>query len=380
MDTLWFDTYDECKTDFINRSKRILRSCEGSTFEQWNDDDEFPIHATFVPGKPAFPLLILVSGVHGIEGFAGSAFQRTVLEKLPGGDFSRLSFLFIHGINGYGFQNFIRVTKKNVDLNRNAMFQVEDFQIQNPDYRRFRSLLQPTGPAGCGWVFALSFLAKLASLSFAYGNKALLRAVMSGQYEESQGIFFGGNGMDDRLRTVMNHIDRITDRFPFTLVIDLHTGYGKKGALHLFPNQQKDPARKKRLEQVFKNYKIQWGGTGNFYSATGDFAPAVQGLSNQKKVIDAMVFEFGTCNNHRLPGSLIGLYFTVLENQGRNQGFASKRCEKRITHKFSRMFYPDQEEWKRGVIRMGLQAIMDASSQIEKLHKTPVWVPKTGIS
>jgi len=63
-------------------------------------------------------MLVLISGTHGIEGFAGSACQAGILHagiELP----PDTGLLLVHAINPYGFAWGRRVNEDNVDLNRN---------------------------------------------------------------------------------------------------------------------------------------------------------------------------------------------------------------------------------------------------------------------
>jgi hypothetical protein len=78
-------------------------------------------------------MLVLISGTHGVEGFAGSACQLAAVRlglfgELP----SDLAVLMIHSINPYGFAFCRRVTESNVDLNRNC---VSDFGSASSGWR-----------------------------------------------------------------------------------------------------------------------------------------------------------------------------------------------------------------------------------------------------
>ena len=65
-------------------------------------------------------VLLLCSGTHGVEGFAGSAIQTGLLSeeitaRLPDG----VRLVMIHALNPFGFAHLRRVNEDNVDLNRN---------------------------------------------------------------------------------------------------------------------------------------------------------------------------------------------------------------------------------------------------------------------
>ena len=61
----------------------------------------------------ASKMLIVISGVHGVEGFTGSAVQTGLL----GLNLSKpddTSILYVHAINPFGFSHLRRVTQENV--------------------------------------------------------------------------------------------------------------------------------------------------------------------------------------------------------------------------------------------------------------------------
>ena len=69
--------------------------------------------------------VVVSSGVHGIEGFLGSAVQISCLRKLSLDDLAQTNgqFIFIHSLNPYGFAYLgRRVNEENVDLNKIFFF------------------------------------------------------------------------------------------------------------------------------------------------------------------------------------------------------------------------------------------------------------------
>src|SRR6478752_4437833 len=66
----------------------------------------------------ASKMLVVLSGVHGVEGFCGSAIQTGML-GLGAPPHPDTAVLHVHAINPFGFSHLRRVTQENVDLNRN---------------------------------------------------------------------------------------------------------------------------------------------------------------------------------------------------------------------------------------------------------------------
>jgi hypothetical protein len=76
-------------------------------------DADLTIDWLYVPAQ-AQPrrLLILTSGIHGVEGPAGSAVQRHFMaEVLPAADLSEMGVLLVHALNPFGFRHLRRVTE-----------------------------------------------------------------------------------------------------------------------------------------------------------------------------------------------------------------------------------------------------------------------------
>src|SRR5262245_36907188 len=63
-------------------------------------------------------LLLHSSGLHGIEGFAGSAIQLQLLDNVPALP-PDAALVIVHILNPYGMSWLRRVNENNVDLNRN---------------------------------------------------------------------------------------------------------------------------------------------------------------------------------------------------------------------------------------------------------------------
>jgi len=92
-------------------------------------------------------LLIVISGVHGVEGYCGSAVQTGLLElgPLEGAAGKRVrdtAVLYIHAVNPWGFSHSRRVTQENVDLNRNCIAFDAPLPV-NAAYSEIHDLLLP---------------------------------------------------------------------------------------------------------------------------------------------------------------------------------------------------------------------------------------------
>jgi hypothetical protein len=168
-------------------------------------------------------ILIVSSGCHGVEGFAGSAVQvSTLLDE----DLRRraqaagVALVHIHGLNPHGFSHLRRTTEDNVDLNRNF----HDFSRplpRNESYGHVHPLLLPEQ-----WPPPPANEAALMQMIQSGGVKALQAVVARGQHEFADGLFFGGTGpcwSNLTLRRVLRHTAGHASRLAW---IDVHTGLG----------------------------------------------------------------------------------------------------------------------------------------------------------
>ncbi len=87
-------------------------------------------------GSPdAATRLLVISGTHGVEGFAGSMCQtRWLTEGVAVPD--DVAIVLVHAINPYGFAWIRRVNEDNVDLNRNCI----DFSAALPENSGYDAL------------------------------------------------------------------------------------------------------------------------------------------------------------------------------------------------------------------------------------------------
>ena len=81
-------------------------------------------------------LVVHTSGVHGVEGYAGSAVQQALLRlhsATPPTNKLRTSLLLIHAVNPYGMAHYRRFNENNVDLNRNGIHDFSQVSQRDPN-------------------------------------------------------------------------------------------------------------------------------------------------------------------------------------------------------------------------------------------------------
>src|SRR5439155_11790360 len=89
-------------------------------------------------------VLLHSSGLHGVEGFAGSAIQLQLLNDLPTLP-KDAALIVVHVLNPYGMAWLRRFNENNVDLNRNFVAD-EAYVGVPPVYADLDSFLNPHSP------------------------------------------------------------------------------------------------------------------------------------------------------------------------------------------------------------------------------------------
>lgn len=164
--------------------------------------------------------LIMLSGTHGLEGFAGSALQVAWLKQRR--PTAHTGVLLVHGLNPYGFSHGSRTNLEGVDLNRNFVDHAQS-PLANPRYAELHPLLLPRR-----WDTAerAACQAGIEDFRRRHGDDAYFEAFAGGQYQHVDGTCFGGFAPaweNDVLRQV---VTAALGQARQVAVIDWHTGIG----------------------------------------------------------------------------------------------------------------------------------------------------------
>jgi hypothetical protein len=175
-------------------------------------------------GSPdATRVLLHISGLHGVEGFVGSAVQLAALERAPAVP-AGCAIVLVHALNPYGMAWLRRANENNVDLNRNFLGAGERWEGAPALYSRLDPLLNPPTPPGPD-----HFRWRLAAMALRHGPRALKQAIAEGQYEFPRGLFFGGRTLEPGPRLCLDFFRQSLARAEYLLALDLHTGLGPRG-------------------------------------------------------------------------------------------------------------------------------------------------------
>ncbi len=348
------ETYDDARKEFrLKSDELILKYPDTKKFDipvLCSKDTNLTIDFCFIPGsKKADKIIILSSGVHGMEGFAGSAVQLFFMDNYINNKFlDKTGILLIHGINPYGMKYIRRVTENNIDLNRNSDIDKNLYQLKNKNYPKVYDFINPKGKVKVGSLRNRFFFIEAIKEIVEKSMPVLRQAILQGQYEFPEGLYYGGNDFEPQIKDLVPIIDTICNPYQTVFAIDLHTAWGERGKLHLFPNPVEESV-KKRMEDVFEGFHIDWGDSDDFYTYTGDFNSYI-GKINNDKIFIPMMFEYGTMDSQTTIGSIKSLHVMIQENQVEQYGFVSEEDLKKAKEDFIEMDYPSSDAWRSHII------------------------------
>jgi predicted deacylase len=322
------------------------------------DEDLFTDHVWLPPAKESQTLLVLTSGIHGSETYAGAAVQFMFMsEILPLIDRSRIGIFIVHAMNPYGFKHHERCTENFVNLNRN-------FSVSG---RNFLS----KSSASAGMCERFLERAQVKSLKSAFMQKMqlkdgkpwfdevsldeLIKATSPGQFERAEDWEYGGTKLEPQSAFLVEKLQELMNGYRDIVHFDLHTGLGDRGRLHLLtdvPGKSLDKNLFSELidpESDSQYYTFTPPETEGFYAVHGALNSAFAELSRDDQRVCSLTMEFGTLG-HSLEAQLAGLNSFALAHQGQFHGFADETLKEQITRENFERSRPPESEWERQII------------------------------
>ena len=226
----WSKNYKTAKDKFneslISLSNKGLNVEHEELSINQNDPKGNPLYidVAWIGNKDAHKLYMSTSGIHGVEGFAGSAIQVSVLNQintLP----TDTALAFIHILNPWGMSWLRRDNESNVDLNRNFLPKDETYSGCHTHYNKLDPLINVKRVVSKNDFFKL----KLFFHTMFYGKTKTKQAYAEGQYEFPKGLHFGGHQLEQGPKVFINWLERKINNIKQCVWVDLHTGLGDPG-------------------------------------------------------------------------------------------------------------------------------------------------------
>jgi len=293
-------------------------------------------------------MLIVISGVHGVEGFCGSAIQTGMLRMGEGIVPSDTSLLFVHAVNPYGFSHLRRATQENIDLNRNFVDFSQALPV-NAGYDEIHDLLLPAQ-----WPPLEENEARIAQYRERHGVRGLQRAMSLGQHSHADGLHYGGlepAWSNDTFRRILRRYATQVRQFAS---VDIHTGLGPYGVgERIFASMDEDPAVLARGRRWWGDLTSVTSGTSTSVPLTGPIQCALHDEIAQARHV-GICLEYGTYPMERVSAAMRAEHWLHRHGSGDTQQAAA------IKQEMKDAFYPEALEWKHAVWQQGSQACLQA--------------------
>lgn len=345
-------TYDECRARFVHASVEAEADRIGHSLAARGPDGQSLSVDTVRLGPIDAPTcLVVLSGVHGVEGFVGSALQCELLGRwteLP----RHVSVVVVHAVNPWGMAWWRRQNESNVDLNRNWR-RDEGIPFDNAAYEELH-------PLACPDTDELppveAMLAAAQGLVAERGLVWVRDGITVGQYRHPDGLHFGGDRTEESNRILEGVVSRLVVGADRVLTVDLHTGHGPAGTVTALsdqppgsPQDQLLAAWCDRVEATADNPDATTGTkAGQIANGFADLLPGVECFATS--------LEFGTVDD------LTQLAATYQEQWVHRHGDRDDPRHAAAVWAYRCCFTPDDPDWETAALAGG-RAHLDRALQ-----------------
>jgi hypothetical protein len=321
--------------------------------------EQLAMDVAYVGDASADSLIVVTSGVHGVEGFCGSGCQVALLHDdafMARREQHGVAMLFIHAVNPWGFSHLRRVNEDNIDLNRNFIDHTASI-VADPAFAQLHPLLVPAQ-----WPPAPQDVAALDAFIAERGTRGFQQVLMRGQRTHADSLFHAGRApawSNTTLRRVLAEHGATRRQLAW---IDLHTGLGPAGVGEKLYVGDNDPAELARA-------RATWGADLIDIRAGGSVSEEVQGPASTclgpacpGVAVQRMALEYGTV-------PFMGIVQAMRADQWlvNRRGDVAPDQHREIKQALRDAFYIDSDEWRAAVVA---QARAGALSAVLSLSAT----------
>jgi hypothetical protein len=330
-------SYSDARARFLQAAESVQVPVESIQIAALGPDgDRLAIDVATIGADRPKRALIHISGMHGIDGFAGSAVQCAFLNRLPRVH-QEDAILLVHISNPYGMAWLRRVNSNNVDLNRNCLSTFAQVSGTPADYSLVDWILNSQRRPWIGVPFKLKMLWRVRK----YGRLRIRHIVAGGQYVNPRGLFYGGSELEEEPKALFALLCERLERAEVAAVIVIDTGNGPFGTAN--HTSIEHPAGSFFAGQDTSR------GTPPIFATSGDFS---EELARMHPHIHwtRICQEFGTYS------FLENLKSLVDENCWHHRG-RPIRLNHPVKRRLREAFNPNDGEWRRMVVDEGILLI-----------------------
>ena len=353
----FYTTYDEIRAHLDERVDSLRADGVEVEVSEYavDESDDLYIDNIYLPAnKEKENLIVLTTGVHGMEGYIGSVMLDVFFEEIyPQLDADTTGVQVIANVNPYGMKYMRRYNENNVDLNRNFILDWEGFDYSsNKDYPEVKNFLQPEGEIKNAFWHEVSFYLSLAKEAITKGADKVSDALLTGQYEYPQGVYFGGT-KDEKstayLKGVFN--DCLDGEYENIVHIDIHSDYGPRYNMVIF-NSVYDTMTEAQTKEAFSYDYVIAHDSESFYATTGDTTDYFYRLAESKnsdKELFSTCFEFGTIGDSFFD-TILSLKYTVDENRQYWYPTDNRVASEVVAEHYKELYYPTETQWREKTV------------------------------
>ncbi|MDC1512873.1 M14 family metallopeptidase [Porticoccaceae bacterium] len=307
-------------------------------------------------------VLLVVSGTHGAEGWAGSAIQ---IEALRNGVFDDLpentAVMIIHLMNPWGCAWGRRENEDNCDLFRDFIYYAPSLRSDDSKFndRIFEALIL----RGYSPEERRRSDAALESLLHDIREEELTDIMRAGQFCYPNAPCYNGGGISWSFALYRRLVCDFLSSARSVLCIDIHTAFGVYGEgilIPYYPDNEFGSTKLSELERIFPEQDIRRAGFDPAipshprlpYEVALDFVPGLAMTSS--------VLEFGTY------GWEDGLTLLKYMNYLFTYGDPNKPERPDLVQQYNRLCRPDESDWRDAVLAQGVRAIGCALESLER--------------
>ncbi len=328
-----------------------------------DEKEDLYIDTFYLPGSgEKTNLVVLTTGVHGIEGYIGSVMLDVFFEEVyPRLNTENTGILVVANVNPYGMKHYRRYNENNVDLNRNFILDWETFDLSsNKEYPKVEEFLSPTGKIGNALWHEAGFYLSLGKTAITDGADTISDALLTGQYEYPQGVYYGGSG-DEASTVYLKDVFAQCLESPYENIvhIDIHSGYGPRYNMVIF-NSVYETMTEAESQEAFGYDNIIAHDSEAFYATTGDTTDFFYRLAEQEntdKSLFSTCFEFGTIGDAFFD-TILSLKYTVDENRQHWYPTENATSAEIVRQNYMELFYPTETAWREKTVEDFMTATM----------------------
>lgn len=343
--------YSVCRDKFLATANRLdlvqqsfLNPIAGSAGETLTTD------TALLGDSDADNLIILISGTHGLEAFAGSGIQIGLLDVYSKAKTNGTAILFVHALNPWGAAHLRRQNEDNVDVNRNFL-NPSELPIDNKYYDLLHPIIHRSDFFIGGHRNREADL-EIESFVNAHGHAAYCSALFQGQSRHADGVGYSGLEPCWSNLTIKEICHKYGADRTRVAIIDLHTGLGRFGHGSLMLTQATNGLDFEIARRWFGNDLISIRDAKMVpYQPIGDMISTLQTLFASRTTVVGVALEFGTYEEKLLMQSQVD--DSWLEQFGENPSPTRDSIKKASVD----FFCPNSSEWQEQVFFRSKQVI-----------------------